>query len=209
MDADMQTSTHAGREPLPEACALHPLDGGRGVFVHPAADRTLATEQWLLSTLPAHRQQAARDQWTEHRVAMLPMGTLMCAVRLPARLVLAVTGGNFPSGEVDRMLEEILEGGPVICDPPNQRYYALVPASVPRTWTEALDDWQTYGVDCLGHGRYLGVPRLDVTRYDHAHGCYWSVPMPSMATLCAPLRVARLIAAGVHQLAEEDNADAG
>lgn len=192
----------------PREGARRPVEAAPGVLVHPGADRRLATEHWLLSTLTDHARARARDEWTDHRLALLPMGTLLSAVRLPARLVLAVAGGRFPSTEVDRFLGEAFEGGPIICDPKGQRYYALVPARVPRTWHAAFDEWRSQEVDCLGRGTYLGVPRLDVTRCDETRASYWSVPMSSAATLCPPLTVARLIAAGAHLLAGEAVTDA-
>jgi hypothetical protein len=200
----MQTSTQADPDPVPSTPALRPVDGGPGVLVHASADRRLATEHWLLSTLSGAARDHARMEWQEHKVALLPLGGLFSAVRLPASLVLAVAGGHIRSGEVDTFLDEALEGAPVICDPQGRRYYALVPATMPATWHQAADDWRALDVDCLGRGTYLGVPRLDLTQ-STAKPCdsYWSVPMSSMATLCAPLHVARLIAAGRHELADE------
>ncbi|MFD5251347.1 hypothetical protein ACFWM5_00690 [Streptomyces bobili] len=173
------------------------------MLVHPAADRRLATEHWLLSTLPRDARDRARREWGEHRIAMLPLGTLFSAVRLPAHLVHAVAGGVRPSATVDAFLDEALDGGPVICDPNGRWYYLLVPGSTPRTWHQAVDEWRNQEVDCLGRESYLGVPRLDVTERDSAVASYWSVPMSSAATLCAPLTVARLIAAAAHALGTE------
>lgn len=137
---------------------------------------------------------------------MLPLGTLFSAVRIPGRLVEALAGTT-GRPEIDTFLGQVLEGGPVICDPHGHRYYALVRASVPVTWHEAVDDWRVVDVDCLGRGTYLGVPRVDAVAYNtQTRASYWSVPMPSPAELCAPLRVARLIAAASHQLAEEQDA---
>ncbi|MEU6491074.1 hypothetical protein ABZ890_11850 [Streptomyces sp. NPDC046984] len=137
-------------------------------------------------------------------MALLPLGTLFSAVRLPAELLLAIIGGKAPSRDVDQLLDEVL-GGPVICDPRHARYYALVPASMPRTWHQAADDWREVEVDCLGHGTYLGVPRVDAFEL-RSLTTYWSVPMQSMATLCAPLDIARLIAAGRHEMTREQDA---
>ncbi|MFC7816901.1 hypothetical protein ACFUTR_19905 [Streptomyces sp. NPDC057367] len=146
----------------------------------------------------------ARMEWQDHGITLLPLGTLFSAVRLPQRLVLAVAGGTGPSAQVDAVLADVLAGGPVICDPHGHRYYALVPAGMPVTWHQAVDDWRVMDVDCLGRDTYLGVPRLDLTSFDRrTYASYWSVPMPSMATLCAPLTVARLIAAGQHCLTEQ------
>ncbi len=169
-----------------------------GVLVHTTADRRLAVEHWLLAAHPEPKQ--ARAEWAEHGVALLPLGTLFSAVRIPAALVQALAATT-ELPELDAFLEDALDGGPVICDPSGSRYYALVPASVPRTWRAAVDDWRTQDVDALGRGSYLGVPRVDAVE-PRPLGTYWSVPMPSAAVLCPPLTVARLIAAGVHQLSE-------
>ncbi|WP_063725457.1 hypothetical protein [Streptomyces sp. Tu 6176] len=48
-----------------------------------------------------------------------------------------------------------------------------------------------------------------VTFRSYAAGTYWSVPMASPAELCAPLTVARLIAAGVHRMAGAEIAAVG
>ncbi|MFF9604894.1 hypothetical protein ACF1GY_21830 [Streptomyces sp. NPDC014684] len=107
-----------------------------------------------------------------------------------------------PSVEADQFLDEALDGGPVICDPRGHRYYALVPASMPRTWHQAAEEWRTREVDCLGRCVYLGVPRPDVDRPGAVSASYWSVPLASAATLCRPLTVARLIAAGWQALGD-------
>ncbi|MEV8245050.1 hypothetical protein AB0R01_14910 [Streptomyces rochei] len=182
--------------------ALPPVEASPGVLVHPASDRALATEHWLLAT---HREpRRARLEWQEHQLAVLPLGALFSACRLPARLVLALAGGTGPSREVDAVLAEVLEGGPVICDPHGHRYYALVPATMPTSWRAAFRDWEPAGVEALGRGAYLGVPRVDLTAYDpRIRASYWSVPMTSAATLCAPLAVARLITAAQQLLPSE------
>ncbi|QFQ98578.1 hypothetical protein F9278_23150 [Streptomyces phaeolivaceus] len=186
----------------PETVALPPVEPEPAVLVHSSADRRLATEHWLLATHPTPEQ--ARREWSEPgKVALLPLGTLFSAVRLPGRLVLAVAGGKAPSRDVDALLDEVLEGGPVICDVQGPRYYALVPGSTPEKFRQALEEWRPLGVDCLGRGTYLGVPRVDAVEFDpQACASYWSVPMSSAATLCTPLNVARLIAAGKRVLEE-------
>jgi hypothetical protein len=181
--------------------ALRPVEADPGVLVHSRADRELATEHWLLSTLPA--PDRARMEWAENAVTLLPLGTLFSAVRIPGRLVFALADTTV-SADADRFLDQALDGGPVICDPRGRRYYALVPASMPTTWRQAADDWRVLDVDVLGRGTYLGVPRVNAVELDpRTHASYWSVPMSSAAMLCGPLTVARLIAAGRHQLAEE------
>lgn len=174
------------------------------MFVHTSADRRLATEHWLLSTLDEVHRDRARVEWQEHQVALMPLGTLFSAVRLPGDVVLAAAGLRWEPPQVDAFLDEVLDGGPVICDPPGHRYYALVPASMPEKYQQAADDWRPLGIDCLGRGAFLGVPKVDVVEFDQ-RSCvsYWSVPMASAATLCHPLHVARLIAAGQRQLCRE------
>lgn len=184
-----------------------PVETGPGVLVHPGSDRRLATEHWLLSTQPAASHDRIRTEWQEHTVALLPLGTLFSAVRLPENLVLAAGRCGWEPAHVDAFLDEVLDGGPVICDPPGHRYYALVPAGMPAKWRQAAEEWQALGVDCLGRDAYLGVPRVDAVEFDtRACVSYWSVPMSSAAMLCAPLDVARLIAAGQGGLTQEPGA---
>jgi len=171
------------------------------VLVHSCAERELAIADWLLSTHPAPAE--ARREWAENKVVLLPLGTLCSAVRLPARLVHAVADCGDPV-DVDAFLDEVLDGGPVVCDPRGPRYYALVPGSMPTTWRDAAEEWGRLGVDCLGPGAYLGVPKVDVVEFDpRTFASYWAVPMPSAGMLCAPLKVARLIAAGKRVLEED------
>lgn len=178
--------------------ALRPVETGSGVLVHSSADRRLAAEQWLLSTHPAPSQ--ARMEWTKAGVALLPLGTLFSAVRLPGRLIAAAVGST-EDDAIGGLLEEALDGGPVICDPHGHRYYALVPGSMPARWTVAAEEWRPLDIACLGRGTYLGVPRLDHIDHDpETYASYWSVPMHSAASLCEPLHVARLIAVGSSRL---------
>lgn len=182
--------------------ALPPAIAAPGMLVHPTADRRLAAEHWLLSTLSRDRRARARLEWREQGVAMLPLGTLFSAIRIPAAVVLA-SGRCHSHTDANQFLATVLDG-PVICDPRGHRYYALVPASTPRTWHEVVDDCQVADVDVLGRGTLLGVPPLDRTEFEPvAAASYWAVPMESMAVLCRPLTVGRLIAAGCDQLTEE------
>ncbi|MGX1563107.1 hypothetical protein [Streptomyces sp. NPDC055506] len=138
-------------------------------------------------------------------MTMLPLGIHFSAVRIPGRLVVALADSSEAS-ELDEFVRQALDDGPVICDPRHLRYYALVPASMPRTWRQAVDDWRPLDVECLGQGSYLGVPRADAVECTRVRATYWSVPMASAATLCRPLKVARLIAAGRHRLTSEPEA---
>lgn len=186
------------RTARPGAAALRPVEVSPGALVHPSADRRLAAEHWLLSTLAEPLKGC--EEWDAHGVALLPLGGLFSAVRLPGRLVLAVAGErSLPSRDLDAFLGEALEDGPVICDPRHERFYALVPPTMPQTWHQAADDWRALDVDCLGRGTLLGVPSLAELE-PRAFTSYWSVPMSSAAMLCAPLTVARFIAAGRRML---------
>lgn len=171
-----------------------------GVLVHTGSDRRLAIEHWLLSAAPA--RDRARMEWQEAGVALLRLGTLFSAIRIPQTLVFAIVG-RVSYKEADTFLADALDGGPVICDPRQHRYYALVPGSMPEKWTAAAADWMHLGVECLGRETYLGVPRVNAVDLNPtAWASYWSVPMPSAGELCSPLAVARLLAAGKRCLTE-------
>ncbi|MER7403805.1 hypothetical protein ABT373_15265 [Streptomyces sp. NPDC000070] len=204
MDAD----TAAGIQPEEISgtlSVLRPTGAEPGVFIHPTAERRLATEHWLLATLPTPLRDRARWEWEQHRVAILPLGGLFSAVRMPERLLTALSTST-EAACVDDFLAEALGGGPVICDPRFSRYYALVPSGMPATLHQMAEAWRALEVDCLGRGSYLGVPRLDAVNREHAFASYWSVPMDSAAVLCTPVTVARLIAAGRHFLDMEPEA---
>ncbi|MCZ4602898.1 hypothetical protein O3S80_03755 [Streptomyces sp. Lzd4kr] len=187
---------------VPHRRARQPVEPEPGVLIHPAADRRLAVEHWLLSTLPAAGRERARIEWREQGLALLPLGGLFSAVRLPAALVLAAGHLDTAGAEADAMLTEVLDG-PVICDPRGRRYYALVPPSVPRTWRQAADEWRSADVDVLGRDTLLGVPRVDLDADSAQPGAsYWAAPMESAGVLCRPLAVARFIAAALHTLGE-------
>ena len=191
MNADSRTGSSHSQQALPP-----------GVLVHPTAERRLAVSHWLLSTLHTAGRDRARTEWDEQGIALLPLGTLFSAIRLPAPLVLAAGHLTRPGPEVDAMLSEVFEG-PVICDPRGRRYYALVPASVPRTWRQAADEWRIADVDVLGRETLLGVPRVGLDRDSALPGqSYWAAPMESAGELCRPLAVARLIAAGRHVMGD-------
>ncbi|MEV0185153.1 hypothetical protein AB0I54_38615 [Streptomyces sp. NPDC050625] len=187
---------------------MRPAAPEAGALNHTGADRRLATQHWLLSTLPAFRRERARMEWQEHGVTLLPLGTLFAAVRLPGPLVQAAAASTTPA-DIDAVLGEALQGAPVICDRYRSRYYILVPASLPRRWQQAVEDWRAADVAVFGKATHLGVPRLDADRERMDLESYWSVPMDSPAMLCAPLLVARLIAAGHQLLAQTAEPDAG
>lgn len=198
-DQDFRAVAAPGVCTQPET-VLHLVEAGPGVAVHTSFERRMAVEHWLLSTVPG-RSDRARMEWQQHAVTMLPLGTLFSAVRLPGDLVFAAARSSWNPGVLDAFLDEALDGGPVICDLQQRRYYALVPAGMPATWQTAAEEWKPLGVECMGRGWAVGVPRVDITEPNaDLYPSYWSVPMPSAAMLCSPLHVARLISAGCHAL---------
>ncbi|MFJ3512884.1 hypothetical protein [Streptomyces luteogriseus] len=204
MDADTAAGIQPG-EASGALSVLRPTGVEPGVLIHPNAGRRLATEHWLLANLPPPLRDRARWEWQQYRVAMLPLGGLFSAVRIPECL-LAPLSTSTESGGLDEFLAEALDGGPVICDPRFSRYYMLVPAGMPATLHQMAEAWRALDVGCLGSGSYLGVPRLDAVNRDLGLASYWSVPMGSTAVLCTPLTVARLIAAGRHCVEAEPDA---
>jgi hypothetical protein len=179
-----------------------PVQTEPGILVHPAADRQMAVEHWLACAHWDGPEEAHRE-WQEHGAALLSLGTLFSAVRIPGFMVTALAHGWTDPAEVDPWLARTLEGGPVISDWRFRRYYALVPASMPATWKAQFDAWGVDDVDVLGRDTYLGVPSPAATEYNpRRYDGYWAVPMASAAELCAPLVVARFIAAGVHRVRE-------
>ena len=164
----------------PGPMALRPVESEPGALVHSTADRRLATEHWLMATCPAASHERLRMEWQENGVALLPLGTLFSAVRIPGRLIFA-TALTEDREEVDAFLDDALRGGPVICAPHGSRYYALVPGSVSRTWREAAKEWRSADVEVLGIGSYLGVPRVDATGYAEACGAHSAAGLHAMA----------------------------
>ncbi|MFF6825066.1 hypothetical protein [Streptomyces longwoodensis] len=190
----------------PHTPAPTPADNQPGVTVHPGAERRLAIEHWLLSTLPNHQARAkARCQWSEHGLAMLPLGGLVSAVRIPAALVQALARTTILPA-TDTFLAGALEGGPVICAVHGgRRYYVLVPGRVPHTRHDLVAQWEHQDIECLGRGAYLGVPPAGQDHYASAtQASYWSVPMESAGALCPPSTVAHFISAGVHALGQAE-----
>ncbi|WP_328314135.1 hypothetical protein OG432_30340 [Streptomyces sp. NBC_00442] len=114
------------------------------------------------------------------------MGRRFSAVRFTAELVHAVAASADP-----RTASEVLAAldGPVIHDPRNGRFYALVPASPPGP---TLSPHATY----LGLGHYIGVPRVGDDEQTEVWCSYWAVPMRTPGDLCSPTSVTGLITGG-------------
>ncbi|MFD9445524.1 hypothetical protein ACFWBR_42235 [Streptomyces sp. NPDC060006] len=171
-----------------------PVEPVSGMLVHTNADR-LGVSHWLRAALSEPR--AAVDAWSSvGGVALLPLGTLFAAVRIPEHLAYAAAGSTEPT-VVDEFLAQFLDDGPVICDPQTRRYYALVPGSTTVRWHHTA-------ADCLGRPWYLGVPRVDAVEPDpQKWASYWAVPMPSAGVLCDPHLVAQLVGHGDRVLAAQ------
>ncbi|CAM5251461.1 hypothetical protein SGLAM104S_01648 [Streptomyces glaucescens] len=108
--------------------------------MHTSADRRLAAEHWLAATHPNAAQ--VRWEWQHRGLALLPLGGLFCAVRLPDHLVRAVAARARKDPAV--YLMEELRGGPVIRNPRHEQYHALVPRSMPEEWAGAVAEWPTW-----------------------------------------------------------------
>lgn len=156
----------------------------------PAVTNRLIAE-WLARAHPVPAQAWA--EWENQDVALLPLGGLFTAFRLPGRIVHAALCRDAPD-EVSRALQQWLRG-PVIHDhrSTGATYYALT------NWgagvIHQLD--QDPDVPCLGLGTYLGVPRVD---RQEPPGTYWVVPPRYDGDLCRPAAVRSLITAGRREL---------
>lgn len=140
-------------------------------------------------------------------MALLPLGTLFSAVRIPGEVIQAVAFST-ELGTIDAFLKDALTEGPVICDPYANRYYALVAGSSSSAWRPMARDRLTRQIDCLGRGAYLGVPRPDAVEFTGRETpSYWSVPMPSAAVLCDLLDVVQLISTGISRLTQKGEGD--
>jgi hypothetical protein len=153
--------------------------------------------EWLDRAHPV--PQRARAEWSTQGVALLPLGELFCAVRLPGELVYAAVS-SADTDQVAAILGELLRG-PVIHDhrTTGATYYALINwgAGVIQQLERAED------TPCLGQGTYLGVPRIDRRK---PPGTYWVVPPRYDGDLCRPAAVRSLIAAGRQELAQRATA---
>ncbi|SOD86305.1 hypothetical protein [Streptomyces sp. Ag109_G2-15] len=158
-----------------------------------ALDRAIAT--WLARAHPA--PERARSEWAIQGVALLPLGDRFAAVRVPADVVHAAVASS-DRDQVAAALGEKL-GGSIIYDSrvAGGTYYALIQGHAGLVW--AYDDIAT----CLGHGTYLGVPRLD---QQQPPGTYWVIPPRYEGDLCAPRTIIPLIELGRSRLASRAEA---
>ncbi|MDH6215994.1 hypothetical protein M2283_003298 [Streptomyces pseudovenezuelae] len=119
------------------------------------ADMDRLISEWLARAHPVPQQACA--EWSDQGVALLPLGGLFAAVRLPGELVHAAVDST-DADRVAAALKALLHG-PVIHDHrvAGATYYALI------NWGAGLIEQmeQTEDTLCLGEGAYLGVPRID------------------------------------------------
>lgn len=159
-----------------------------------AADQYRLTTEWLARAHPVPQQ--AHAEWSQQGVALLPLGKLFAAVRLPGGLVHAAIGYERPE-LVAVALRRCLRG-PVIHDhrTAGQTYYALIQWHAGRVWD--------YGdtAPCLHGDVYLGVPRLD---REQPPGTFWVVRPRYDGDLCRPELVRELIDVGRRQLAADES----
>ncbi|OSZ55486.1 hypothetical protein OQI_38235 [Streptomyces pharetrae CZA14] len=183
--------------------ALAPVEPEAGTLVHTTADRQLAAEHWLAAAHPNAAQ--VRWEWVHRGVALLPLGTLFSAARIPTRLVRAVAEAERRSP--NDCLAAAFKGGPVIYDPHSEHYYALVPGSMPHEWREAAAEWPRWGAALLGRDTLLGVPRVSATAAAPGEcPSHWAVPMPSAGELCDPMAVATFVTSATWFVDREDQA---
>ncbi|MET9867875.1 putative ATP-grasp-modified RiPP [Streptomyces sp. NPDC006386] len=124
----------------------------------------------------------------------MPLGERFAAVRIASRIVHAAVRSE-DQDRVATALSELL-GGAIIYDRrvAGGTYYALVAGHAGPAW--AYDDVVT----CLGHGTYLGVPRIERRR---PPGTHWVVPPRYEGNLCPPRSVLDLVEVGRARLAAE------
>ncbi|MEU6093327.1 hypothetical protein [Streptomyces sp. NPDC047079] len=124
-------------------------------------------------------------------MALLPLGERFAAVRIESCVVHAAVGTENRS-QVASRLGELLDGS-IIYDRrvAGGTYYALIQGHAGLAW--AYDDVAT----CLGHGTYLGVPRIDRRQ---PPGTYWVTPPRYEGDLCAPRSITALVEAGRSRL---------
>ncbi|RST03105.1 hypothetical protein EF910_21190 [Streptomyces sp. WAC07149] len=147
---------------------------------------------WLAASHPNPRQ--AWTEWTDHGVAVIPVGQTFGAVRIPEAVVHAAVESTDPD-DIAFALAERLDG-PVIHDGRGRNFYPLLRP-------EDRLDWRTSarGVECLAPRTHLGVPAVNRCEYTRETPIYWSVP-GTEPSHCASASVALLIRVGAARLDE-------
>ena len=143
-----------------------------------------AIREWLASGLPAGTKP---DRTAPAGVTMLPLGEVITAVRMSARLVHAAVGTEDPKALATRMAEMLC--GPVIHDAAGtgRPYYALTPHRE-REWPLPGD------AAYRSTGTWLGFPDLDRRG---PHGVHWVVAPRYRGDLCRIEYVGEFILQGI------------
>ncbi len=138
-----------------------------------------AIRTWLAGAHPVPRQ--AEAEWADSGLALLPLGTLFDAIRVPGELIHRVMGSD-DSATAGKTLDDWLHG-PVIRDTRTGSgfYYVLIATDAP---------WDGPGIR-LSTGTYLSVPRL--SRQVSAV-TFWAVLPPRRGRLCDPAHLDALLA---------------
>ncbi|MFE3786875.1 hypothetical protein [Streptomyces goshikiensis] len=148
--------------------------------------------EWLADSHP--NPPEAWAEWATRGVAVVPLGTLFSAVRIPEAIAHAALESTDPK-RVNKILAARLEG-PIIHDGRGRTYYPLVRA-------EARLDWDTAapGVEHLAPATLLGVPAVALREYTPATPIYWAVAGYSPRH-CESAAVALLVRVGSARLEE-------
>lgn len=155
---------------------------GEGNEVHPIV-MAAGAAQWLVSR--EIHPRVAREEWMRDKPAMLRTGVHFDAIRLPARAVHFLAGGE-DRDSVESVFREAGIDSAVIADPPRGWYYVLVP---PGTTIASNGS----GFEVLGESHYLGVPS---PHRAEPPGTYWLLTPPDdERALCDPCDVEQLISA--------------
>ncbi|MGP3772733.1 hypothetical protein ACTWJ8_18095 [Streptomyces sp. SDT5-1] len=128
----------------------------------------------------------AHTEWHARAVALLPTGRRFAAARIPAQVVHAAVSADADLPRTSAALASLLDG-PVIHDHGGRLFYALVPCTASRGWTE------NSGAVLLGRDSYLGVPHIGRRR---PPGTYWAVAPRGAGDLCAVGAVSELVTTG-------------
>ncbi|GHC60753.1 hypothetical protein GCM10010349_30260 [Streptomyces flavofungini] len=140
-----------------------------------------AIRTWLARAHPSPRR--AEADWADHGVALLPLGQLFDALRVPAFHIHAAVGSDNRK-TVGEALNDWLHG-PVIRDTRTGSglYYVLIPPGA--AWEGEADR--------LGAGAYLGVPRVGT---QVSPVTFWAVQPERRGQLCDPAHLAALLSTG-------------
>lgn len=144
----------------------------------------LRAVDWLAA---AHeRPGAARQAWLEGARALLRVGVVWDAVKVPASIIYRLADSAGPD-HIQRILAEHGASGPTIADP-GRAYYLLVPAGTAANWA-------THGAECLGAACYLSVPAPSRLGPPETH--WLTTPDGTGRDLCNPAAVAGLVRAAL------------